>query len=251
MNDLTIAVIADVHGNIWALDAVLEDIHSRNVDQIINLGDCVYGPLDPGATAERLNQPNIITIAGNMDTIFTNPPDSAQSSQTFQFVCRHLTPDQLAWLAGLPNTYVLNDVFCCHGTPASNETSLLENITPTGVFLADTEQIANALEGIDATVILCAHTHVPRAVWLPDGRFVINPGSVGVPAYAHDLPYPHKMEAGSPHARYAVVSTSASGCRVEHIAVPYDWNMAASVAQQNGREDYVHWLKYGRAAIAQ
>jgi 3',5'-cyclic AMP phosphodiesterase CpdA len=50
MNEMTIALISDIHGNSWALDAVLEDINQRGIDQIVNLGDCVYGPLDPAGT---------------------------------------------------------------------------------------------------------------------------------------------------------------------------------------------------------
>jgi putative phosphoesterase len=241
----TLAVIADVHGNIWALEAVLEDIQNRHLDNIVNLGDSVYGPLDPGATARRLQQPHILSISGNMDRILHRGPELP--SPTFDFVKHALAEDQIDWLRNLPDTLLLEDLFCCHGTPDSDETSLLEAITPTGVFLADTLHISKALERVAQPVILCGHTHVPRTVWLPDGRLVINPGSVGVPAYDDDKPYPHKMEAGSPHARYAVLSRTDRGWRVEHIAVPYDWETAADAAHQQGREDYVVALKYGRA----
>ena len=62
-----IAVMADIHGNTWALDAVLADIKHREITQIVNLGDCVYGSLDPAGTLERLMGANMISIAGNQD----------------------------------------------------------------------------------------------------------------------------------------------------------------------------------------
>jgi putative phosphoesterase len=247
MNKLTIAVIADVHGNSRALEAVLQDIQTRQVDRIINLGDSVYGPMEPGAAAERLMQSDIISIAGNVDVIFTDPPEA--QSPTYQHVLSQLTSQRRAWLANLPATYSEGEIFACHGTPDSNETSLLEDITPNGVFLASVEQISKALEGIHQRVILCGHTHIPRTVWLPDGRLVVNPGSVGLPAYDHDEPCPHKMESGSPHARYAVLTQSQGNWQVEQIAVPYDWQAAAETARKHGREDYFHYLSTGRAGV--
>src|SRR5262245_29305781 len=65
--DKTIAAIADVHGNTWALDAVLENIGRRGIEQIVNLGDCVYGSLDPAGTAAQLMDARIMSIAGNQD----------------------------------------------------------------------------------------------------------------------------------------------------------------------------------------
>jgi hypothetical protein len=76
----------------------------------------------------------------------------------------------------------------------------------------------------------------------------VNPGSVGLPAYAAALPYPHAMEAGSPHARYAILTTHASGYAVEHVALPYPWDAAAAAARRNGRPDWAAWLETGRAA---
>lgn len=95
-------------------------------------------------------------------------------------------------------------------------------------------------------MVLCAHTHVPRVVSLPNGRLIVNPGSVGLPAYEHDTPHPHYMEAGSPHARYAILELHSNGWHVELVAVPYNWQAAANRAHQNGRDDYVHWLSHGR-----
>ncbi len=92
------------------------------------------------------------------------------------------------------------------------------------------------------------HDHLPALLRLPDGRLLVNPGSVGLPAYRDDLPFPHAMEAGSPHARYAIVVPSPAGWAVEHVAVAYDWQSAMATAAKNGRPDWAIALGSGFAA---
>ena len=86
-------------------------------------------------------------------------------------------------------------------------------------------------------MILCGHTHLQRVVTLEDGRLIVNPGSVGLPAYNDDRPYSHVVESGSPHARYAVVSDEGSGWTADLHLVEYDWEQAARDAEANGRMD--------------
>lgn len=242
-----IAVIADVHGNTWALDAVLADIRRREITQVVNLGDCVYGSLDPASTLERLMSANIISIAGNQDRQVFYESEQVRSSHDHQFVTGQLSAAQLAWLEQLLPTQVVGDIFLCHGTPASDMTYLLEHVTEHGVVLHASATIVAELNDVRQPVVVCGHSHVPRTVWLPDGRLVVNPGSVGIPAYEHDLPFPHVMEAGSPHARYAVLTRQLGGWAVEHVALPYQWSVAADVARRNGRPDRARWIETGRA----
>ncbi|MEO7911129.1 MAG: metallophosphoesterase family protein, partial [Roseiflexaceae bacterium] len=124
-----IAVMADVHGNTWALDAVLADIKRREITRIVNLGDCVYGSLDPAGTLERLMNANIISIAGNQDREVFDESEQVRSSRDHHFVTGQLSAAQLAWLAQLPPTCVVGDVFLCHGTPGSDTAYLLEHVT--------------------------------------------------------------------------------------------------------------------------
>jgi putative phosphoesterase len=249
VNRARIAVIADIHGNTWALDAVLGDIEHKRIETIVNLGDSVYGSLDPAGAADRLMRGGIVSISGNQDRIVFDPTDEIRRSANHQFVVSRMSQAQLGWLQNLPKTYVSGDVLFCHGTPRSDETYLLEHVTERGVFLSDSATIQAHLRDVRQEVVVCGHSHVPRTVWLPDGRLVVNPGSVGIPAYTDDLPYPHVMEAGSPHARYAVLTQQAGGWAVEHVAVPYPWNEAATVARQNGREDRARWIESGRAQL--
>ena len=78
---------------------------------------------------------------------------------------------------------------------------------------------------------------------------IVNPGSVGLPAYTDDDPWPHAMEAGSPHARYAVLEHTRTGWRVDPVAVEYDWEAAARAAERNGRPDWAAWIRTGRARL--
>jgi predicted phosphodiesterase len=246
-----IAIFADIHGNLDALDVVLADIDRRGITQIINLGDCAYGAMHPGTVTQRLMERNILTIAGNQDRIINDPDAEVALSPSYEFTLSQLNAEQMAWYAALPPTTVVGDIFCCHGTPASDTSYLLEAIRPDGrVWLKSSHDIARLLEGISQSVIVCGHSHVPHIVGLPDGRMVVNPGSVGLPAYTDELPLPHGMEAGSPHARYAVLDQTAAGWSVEHIALTYDWAAAARTAEANGRPDYVPWLLTGRAEIS-
>ena len=87
--------------------------------------------------------------------------------------------------------------------------------------------------------------HLPNIIKLND-KLLVNPGSVGLPAYSDDFPGKHYVENGSPHAKYCVVSRSSLGWTVEQISIPYDFTSAADTAKQNGREDWAYWIKTGR-----
>lgn len=228
-----LAVIADSHGNAWALKVVLDDIARRGIAQIVNLGDTADGDMDPAGAISLMMQHNISSIAGNYET----------------FRPGQISPEQEAWLKNLPKTLDLGDVFCCHGTPTSDEDELIEEITLNRTDLAPVELIAKRLGDIRHDVILCAHKHVPRLVMLPSGQIVVNPGSVGLPAYWNDEPALHTVQAGSPHARYAILNRTAHGWSVEHIALPYPWQDAAAAARKSGRDDRAGFIETGRAVV--
>ena len=117
---------------------------------------------------------------------------------------------------------------------------------PHGTRPATHEEVAERAVGAQAPLVLCGHTHVPRAMQLDDGRLIVNPGSVGLQAYDDDMPYPHRVENGTPHARYALLEKSAAGWAVELLAVPYDWREAARLAARNGWAGWEIALRTGR-----
>ena len=123
---------------------------------------------------------------------------------------------------------------------------MLESVSIHGVTLKKTSELVPLISSLKQRVILCGHSHVFRSVYLADNRLIINAGSVGLPAYCDEQPYPHTMESGSPHAKYCIVSRDDSEYSVEFIEVPYKWPKAAEIASVNNREDWAQWLKTGR-----
>ena len=242
-----IAVLSDIHGNRWALEAVLDDMARRGITAAVNLGDLFYGPLDPAGTAHLLSGFDWPTVQGNEDRLL-NEAAAGSSDQRFDHALRELDASSLRWIESLPQTLFVGGTFLLvHGTPASDHEYLLESVSEDrGVRVRSDNEVAERLAGVPAPVILCAHSHLPSTRKLRDGRLIVNPGSVGLPAYWDDVPCSHVMEAGSPHARYAILSNRASGWIADHVALAYDWTAAAHAAREHGRADWAEWLATGR-----
>ena len=108
-----LAILADIHANVWALDAVLEHAKGRGVDAFVNLGDTLYGPLKPHATYERLmHETVLVTIQGNQDRLIYEASERDLAHiPTLAYVIRDLGEEPIHWLSGLPKTATLgNDV---------------------------------------------------------------------------------------------------------------------------------------------
>ena len=255
---MKIAAISDIHGNLPALDAVLADIAAQRVDVIVNLGDIMSGPLWAADTADRLMALALPTIAGNHERqLLTQPRERMSASDAH--TAAELQAQHRDWIASLPATLQLTpEVWCCHGTPASDLTYFLETVVPgfagvgrgaNGVRAATlaeaTERAGTAMQGIAHGVILCGHTHVPRVIRLADGRLIVNPGSVGLQGFDDDHGHPHVIETRAPHARYALLERGASGWSVALRAVAYDWERAAVRAEREGRPDWADALRTG------
>ncbi len=247
-----IAILSDIHGNLPALEAVLGEVARCSVDAIVNLGDILSGPLWPAETADRLMRLDLPTVAGNHERqLLTLPADRMGATDRYTVGC--LREAHRSWLAGLPaGLWLAPDVLCCHGTPASDLEYWLETVTPdfglhgsTGLRPASPAEVQQRLGEVDASLVLCGHTHVPREVGCGD-TLVVNPGSVGLQAYDDEHPSVHWVEMGSPHARWALAERQALGWAVQQFAVPYDWEAAAAQAIRHGRPDWAHALWSGR-----
>jgi predicted phosphodiesterase len=236
-----VALTADIHGNAWALRAVLEDIDRRGVEVISDLGDSLCGPLAPAETADLLIERGIPSIRGNDDSALLET-ERAKLTASARFTIPRLSPRHLEWIRALPRTRRIVDVLLCHATPHSELDYLLEHVQPGVVELREPASIRALLGVVDARLIACGHTHVPRLATIDEHVTIVNPGSVGLPAYEAELPYPHAMQAGSPHARYAIIA----GSHIEHVAVDYDHESAAASAARNSRPDWARWLRTGR-----
>ena len=101
-------------------------------------------------------------------------------------------------------------------------------------------------EGIEAGLILCAHTHVPRVHRLRDGRTILNPGSVGCPGFNDTHPLPHAIETGTPSASWALATFAGGAWTTEHQLLTYDHDAMARLAACNGRAEWANALATGR-----
>ena len=245
---MRIAVLSDIHGNLPALEAVVADLTRRGADIVVNLGDNLSGPLLPLETAEYLMAQRWMHLAGNHDRqILGAEPGELGPSDAF--ARSRLTPAALAWTASLPAFLVLNDeVYLCHGTPGSDSDNLLETAEPGRTRPATPPEIGERLGSIGAAVVLCGHTHIPRSVRSASGQMLLNPGSVGLPAYEDARPFHHVVETGSADARYALIERRISGWSAQLIALPYDFRPMVELARRNGRRDWESPLSTGYMA---
>jgi diadenosine tetraphosphatase ApaH/serine/threonine PP2A family protein phosphatase len=241
---MRLAVLADVHGNADALRAVIADLAVQAPDLVVNLGDCLSGPLWPGETADLLMAQGWPTVRGNHDRWLVAPPDPPGPWEADALP--HLSSAHRDWLAGLPPTLVLDDAFLCHGTPSSDTTYWLHHVRPDGSF-APTAAAAAARHaaGIGQPLILCGHTHVAAALRLPSGQMVVNPGSVGCPAYEDDHPVYHRVEAGTPHACYALIDRRGADWDITFRRLPHDGSRAVAAARARGAADWAAALATG------
>jgi diadenosine tetraphosphatase ApaH/serine/threonine PP2A family protein phosphatase len=244
---LRFAALADIHGNDAALEAVLADILDRGIHDIVNLGDSLSGPLDAGRTADMLMAYDFPSVCGNHDRYLIDRP-RAEMHEWETDALDQLDDRHLDWLRSLPFSRIWrDDVFMCHATPTDDNRYWLEAVSPDGiVHLRPDAEIAAIAGDIKQTLMLCGHSHLPRAVRLADGRLIVNPGSVGCPAYDDVAPAYHKVEAGLPAASYAIIEKVAAGWDVTFRLVPYDHAAMAALATVRNRPDWAAALATGR-----
>jgi diadenosine tetraphosphatase ApaH/serine/threonine PP2A family protein phosphatase len=230
---MKLAAIADIHGNCVALEAVLADIAALGIGEVVNRGDHLSGPLDARRTADLLIARGFTSIRGDQDRIMVELGAPGASRRIDH---RQLEQSHLDWLASLPPTLLYRDeIFLCHGSPKSDSAFWLERVTEEGQILSrPIAEIESEAVGVEASLILCGHSHLPRAVRLRDGRLVVNPGSVGCPGYDSPKPVYHKGQTGTPDACYAILERSSRGWSTTFRYVAYDHMPMAELAQRNG-----------------
>jgi putative phosphoesterase len=184
---LRIAALADIHGNIQALNAVLAELEGDPPDRIVVCGDVASGPF-PSETLERLMElgEGAVFIRGNADRELLAAYDSGvkynseeeDPARLFAAWCaQQINPRQRDFLASFEDRVVLEvmglgEVLFCHGSPRSDE-EIITSLTPV-------ESLEKILVGVNERVVVCGHTH-HQFDRKPDGYRVINAGSIGMP----------------------------------------------------------------------
>jgi predicted phosphodiesterase len=242
---MRIALVSDIHGNLPALEAVLADTQRRGVTRVVNLGDSLSGPLLPLETARFLMRQDWVQLAGNHERQlleFTAKGGGASDA----YAHGQLTPDVMEWLRCLPGTAALDaEIFLCHGTPRSDVEPFLDSIEGDRTRPATESELAERCDLAGARVIACGHTHIPRVVRSARAQLLVNPGSVGLQAYADDHPHHYLVENGDPYARYATIEKRGGAWHAQIHPVPYDHEVMARLAERNGRPEWAHALRTG------
>jgi putative phosphoesterase len=169
-----VAALSDIHGNLRALEAVLEDVEEATVDAILVAGDSVSGPW-PAEVFDLLQAVEALIVHGNADRLEEVRGFDADQATWDE---ERLGAARLAAVAAWPLTLELvvdglGQVLVCHSTPGSDE-PIYTRATPDDDMLA-------LLRSAEADVLVCGHTHMQYDRRLSHGLRVVNPGSVGMP----------------------------------------------------------------------
>ena len=134
-------------------------------------------------------------------------------------------------------------------SPATYATShnryLVEEVPDGRLVRASSAAIKERLGAVQARVVLCGHSHQQHFIQLPDGTMIVNPAGVGCPSYDDPGNDPHVSEAGSPHARYAVLDINEDQVSADMIAITYDWKASVARAESNNRPEWANGLRTG------
>ncbi len=230
MNSITI--FGDIHGNLPALEAVLADIDRRGLTNLYCLGDLVgYGTF-PNEVTALIRERGIPTLMGNYDQGVGNDSadcgcayktdiDRERGERSIAWSNAHTTDDHKAFLRALPAhlPVQLGDLsgLLVHGSPRKINEYLFED-RPDDYFLRIMDA-AGEVAGKPVEVLVCGHTHLPYHKILPDGRHVINAGSVGKP------------KDRDPRAGYIVLTVSGRELQVEFTRVAYDIERTAQAIE--------------------
>jgi predicted phosphodiesterase len=210
---MPVAAIYDIHGNLPALETVLEEIRRADVDRIVIGGDVVPGPMPRETLARLLNlEIPIQFIRGNgevavLEQMAGKEPAKVpeQFREVIRWTARQLDPEHQSLLASWPKTLWLEipglgKALFCHATPR-NENEVFTRLTAE-------DRLSSIFEGVNATVVVCGHTHMQFDRMM--GRIrVVNAGSVGMPF-------------GEPRAHWLLL-----GPDVQFRRTPYDLAKAA------------------------
>jgi predicted phosphodiesterase len=208
---MRIALIADIHGNLLALEAALEDIRRYGADQLVVLGDIVVGGPDSAACWERVKSLRCPVLRGNheryvvdLGTERAKPEWKTRQFGPVQYAAAQLGPVALQELTALPMTLRMNefpDLLFTHAS-ARNDSDLVFPYTPDA-------ELEPMFKGAAERWLLRGHNHF-AAVRLWGDRRIVTVGSVGLPL------------DGSPSAQYTLLVREDDEWQVVHRIIPYD-----------------------------
>ena len=221
---MKIAIISDIHANYQALEAVMEDIKNHACEKVLCLGDIAMAGPQPRMVIDFIQkQTNWKIIQGNTDKLIGDfSKETVDKLKSIFPVMANdvliLEDDKKDYLKNLPSQMKLNiegvKVLLVHGSPRRNNEDILPNMP-----IAEVEKI---VEGVEADLIFCGHTHVPCGYQTNKKQTIVNVGSVGRPM------------TSEPKACYVIANFENGGFSIEHRFVDYDRETAAAIMRARG-----------------
>ena len=223
---MRVAVISDIHGNLYALQAVLEAVEADAPDEVWSLGDVVgYGPR-PNRCCALVEERTRLGLAGNHDLGVLGSLSMEDFSFEAAFSARWtqtvLSDASRAYLAGLPSQAKVDGAELFHASPRD----------PVWEYVLSLEAALDALQLTEAPLVLVGHSHVALAIQLEDGRlggglapsgtsahlsdgrWLLNPGSVGQP------------RDGDPRAAYLLLDLEKHWAYFRRVPYPVERTQA-------------------------
>ncbi len=245
---MRVALISDIHGNLVALDAVLQDVAERRADHIVCLGDISFSGPQPHECVERIRALGCPTVMGNCDEASLLmrqrdlAPDLAHASSRWgawvaaidRWSAEALTDDDAAYLAALPMTITVElgpgaSLLCAHGSPQSFNHRLLPE-TPA-------EQVEALVGPVEALALASGHTHVAMLRRL-GALTIVNPGSVGLPMASDASGGQYNPPE---YAEYGLLTWDAGELSWEPRRVALDVEAVWAAAQTSGMPHADRW----------
>lgn len=220
---MKIAILSDIHSNVYALEEVIKDIKNRDIEVVLNLGDMFYGPIEPRATYDLIRKNKFINILGDKDReILEASLEQLENNPLLKYVYKDLGEDVLYWIQDLPFEKIIGGTYyMIHGTYFDDTQNLLENEKKEK---RSDEEIIKLTDNIEAPFIFCGNSYNPNYHRLNTGQIVINPGSVGL----------------QKEASYSILTIEDNQYNLEQINVAYDYEKAANKAKENGKTDWLN-----------
>ena len=169
-----LGILYDVHGNLPALERVLDDAGSLDIDRWLLGGDYGFPSPWPEETLSRLKQlPNATWIRGNGERWLREPPDDRPDvKEVYEMFTGSYDKELVDWLYGLQTQAELDGILYVHGSPLSD----VDSFHPTRE-----DDDVRLLDGVRDRTVVFGHSHQQFRRPGPDGTHLLNPGSVGMP----------------------------------------------------------------------
>lgn len=222
---MKIAVLSDIHGNLTAFNAVLNDINELGINQYIIAGDLITDCPQPNEVLEKIKSLNAYVIKGNREEYILNyhkgmHDEWSKFKQMASVVWTYNTLDEcnIKYIDKLPEQLSISfpqmdDIRIVHGSPFNTREELLPDKYP--------EKLEKALNYINESVLICGHTHRQWSKELHN-KLIVNPGSVGVHFNKNRV------------AEYAVLTWNSNKWEVSHRQVEYDLKELEEVFLESG-----------------